>query len=130
MSAGSRAWKAASTKPSPTPAAAPRPTGPRSGVGWAKPAATTSKLISLAFRGTNIDACAAALPPALAGEGWGGGKPHAPSPGAFAFAEASAERGRQVAVPERRPYPTLPREEREREREDNARGWKRQVSRN
>src|SRR5437016_1232019 len=48
--------------------------------------------------------------PALAGEGWGGGKPHTRSPEAFAFAAASAdEAADKSAVPEWRPHPTLPR---------------------
>src|SRR6185369_11037199 len=49
---------------------------------------------------SSIDACAAALPlPHVAGEGWGGGKPHTPSPNAQA---------NKPAVPEWRPHPNPP----------------------
>src|SRR3954452_9831994 len=68
--------------------------------------------------------------PALAGEGWGGGEPHTPSPEASTSAEASAhEADDKLAVPEWRPHPNSPPQEREREREDNARGWKQSASR-
>jgi len=39
-----------------------------------------------------------------------------------AFAEASADEADKSTVPAWRPHPTLPREEREREREDSVRG--------
>src|SRR4051812_27500230 len=66
--------------------------------------------------------------PALAGEGWGGGEPHTPLPETSTSAEASAhEADDKLAVPEWRPHPNPPPQERE--PEDNARGWKQSASR-
>ena len=69
----------------------------------------------------------------LAGEGWGGGKPHTLSPETSASTEASVdEAADKSAVPEWRPHPTLPATvfrpgtrwtDREREREANTDGW-------